>query len=100
MEETNKTNGQNYMVSGNPLILSDLVFTFIIEGDADAKTKIPTCQVTFLKPHEYGSEVCFEFQNFWVQSDSQIGHLSFNCYPENHQPPNKEVTEIFMIWEI
>lgn len=61
MEETNKTNDQNYMVSGNPLILSDLVFTFIIEGDADAKTKIPTCQVTFLKPHEYGSEVCFEF---------------------------------------
>lgn len=57
MEETNKTNDQNYMVSGNPLILSDLVFTFIIEGDADAKTKIPT----FLKPHEYGSEVCFEF---------------------------------------
>lgn len=41
MEETNQTNGQNYMVSGNPLILSDSVFTFIIQGDADAKTKIP-----------------------------------------------------------
>ena len=53
MEETNKTNGQKYMVSGNPLILSDLVFTFIIEGDTDAKNKIPTCFGNSLKPQKY-----------------------------------------------
>lgn len=60
MEGTNKANGQNYTMYSNPLILSDSIFTHIIEGDADAKTKVPTSQMTFPKPHDYVTEVCFE----------------------------------------
>lgn len=41
-EEMKKINGQNFTVSRNLFIPCDLIFTYVLECDADVKIKVAT----------------------------------------------------------
>lgn len=44
-----KVNGQNFTVSRDLFFLCDSVFASVVEGDANAKTKVPHTMISLLQ---------------------------------------------------